>query len=811
MADLRISDAPLLQFYQINDFVKLPTGGEGNYSLQLRDLAWYIIADNALADRLYVNQSVSTVNSALQAHITDKANPHQVTKAQVGLDQVDNTADLDKPVSNAVNSAIITAVDGLATHAYVDSSVAHKADKTYVDSQDDLKANKATTLSGYGITDTYTKTETDTKIANKTVNSLSVDSNDVLSLKLVDNTTKSVDLTSVFDNGVAKGIDDVNVKVQQPFTGALSRTQHDKNLEFISVKDFGAKGDGITNDTAALTAAFNSGSAIDLLDGFTYLYDQITVNSDIVLRGKSTLKYSGVAATQTHNGLESTSLVFTRSVLAEHLSLFTDGTSDQIYNLASFTGDNIHIGHLSATSPTQRNQRGGTSFFGSNIHIHNAEFNNIARPMAFTNEYIGGDLNVWRSNIHIGKVTIKNYLRGIKFRYVDGISLGVAHITGAWNGVSISPGYNGVLIETVTNMNVGDVYISDSIEHGWRFGGDGLDTSNWQISSLYIKNTTGCGLKLAPTPPYKVTHGTIGTLTVYDAGKGSLAGNTEGVRLSSIDNISIGSVDILYRGSKGITLSDVTNLRIGRVYAENMAARILQFDMGQDSTVGNSANIHIGTLIGSTQSTARNAIGLDTVGTRTIDNIRIDNAYVTGYNYAAIGAVGANITNAVVNITISDTDIARVLEGTTTEITGTFTKSDGTYYGAAIRAYTRATIVVDSPTFSQDNNTENSGLFISSQQAIAGQGNYGGWQGFSRLASSRRGAAIAIGQTGDTEAKNGLAFFTQNNTKSANEALQLTMLLKHNGTVNLPQLPKTSVGLVSGDLWNDAGTLKVVL
>ena len=109
MSDLRISDAPLLPQDKINDFVKLPTGGNGNYAIQLSDLAWYVANKENLTDIVYVDTAVGNVNSALQAHVADTANPHQVTKAQVGLDQVNNTADLDKPVSNATRSAIIVA------------------------------------------------------------------------------------------------------------------------------------------------------------------------------------------------------------------------------------------------------------------------------------------------------------------------------------------------------------------------------------------------------------------------------------------------------------------------------------------------------------------------------------------------------------------------------------------------------------------------------------------------------------------------------------------------------------------------------
>ena len=44
--------------------------------------------------------------TALEAHTADTDNPHAVTKAQVGLGNVDNTADTDKPISSAVQAAL---------------------------------------------------------------------------------------------------------------------------------------------------------------------------------------------------------------------------------------------------------------------------------------------------------------------------------------------------------------------------------------------------------------------------------------------------------------------------------------------------------------------------------------------------------------------------------------------------------------------------------------------------------------------------------------------------------------------------------
>lgn len=68
-------------------------------------------------------QADTNVNAKVDSHIANKSNPHGVTKAQVGLGNVNNTSDADKPVSTAQATAIAeakaagtTAQTNLTTH-----------------------------------------------------------------------------------------------------------------------------------------------------------------------------------------------------------------------------------------------------------------------------------------------------------------------------------------------------------------------------------------------------------------------------------------------------------------------------------------------------------------------------------------------------------------------------------------------------------------------------------------------------------------------------------------------------------------------
>ncbi len=57
---------------------------------------------------------ISTNGSNLLAHLTNTSNPHSVTKSQVGLINVDNTSDANKPVSTAQQSALNLKADDSA-------------------------------------------------------------------------------------------------------------------------------------------------------------------------------------------------------------------------------------------------------------------------------------------------------------------------------------------------------------------------------------------------------------------------------------------------------------------------------------------------------------------------------------------------------------------------------------------------------------------------------------------------------------------------------------------------------------------------
>lgn len=100
----------------INDLVDIYEGKPGEIEISrgtntsANNATYYTIA---LSPQFL--SRIADIEQDLGRHKDDRNNPHNVTKAQVGLDQVDNTSDANKPVSVPQQNAIQAASDALNT------------------------------------------------------------------------------------------------------------------------------------------------------------------------------------------------------------------------------------------------------------------------------------------------------------------------------------------------------------------------------------------------------------------------------------------------------------------------------------------------------------------------------------------------------------------------------------------------------------------------------------------------------------------------------------------------------------------------
>lgn len=262
---------------------------------------------NDLKTQEGITSDINAVQSNLTTHITNKQNPHSVTKAQVGLGNVDNTSDADKPVSTAVqaeldkktNSAItdIDFANSTVDNAIMTVDLANgittseknitlpKASSTsagIITSQESIKLNKILT-NGDGTkfladNGTYITVETEVNTeAVKTTNEIPVAGGPLASL------LNSAGITSISSDTNLQDLF-MTLFTKELWPGSLTFTEGTSKAT-ISVPSFTLSSTGlvevgtpITISDTTLSAAVAS-STPRKYSGFTYGYSAANDNS----------------------------------------------------------------------------------------------------------------------------------------------------------------------------------------------------------------------------------------------------------------------------------------------------------------------------------------------------------------------------------------------------------------------------------------------------------------------------------------------------------------------------------------------------
>lgn len=163
---------------------------------------WHVTGEciDELQDKL------SKENTARTTHESNKSNPHGVTKAQVGLGNVDNTSDVNKPISTATQAALNDKAPTSHASSGTTYGIGTQTNFGHVKVVDNLNA---TNINGYALSAAQGKvlndkidaiptvTVEDNLTSTSTTNALSANQGKVLDDKITDLPIKSLEGQSV--------------------------------------------------------------------------------------------------------------------------------------------------------------------------------------------------------------------------------------------------------------------------------------------------------------------------------------------------------------------------------------------------------------------------------------------------------------------------------------------------------------------------------------------------------------------------------------------------------------------------------------
>jgi parallel beta-helix repeat protein len=307
-----------------------------------------------------------------------------------------------------------------------------------------------------------------------------------------------------------------NVIYTPPFTNSVAETVTAKLSEILSVKDFGAKGDGTTDDSLAFTTACSvSNRNIYVPPGTYYLASQLVIStSNIKLYGPGTLLGNNVGISNDAMIKVTGSYVTIKDITINQNNI-TSGRSIYVFGAAYCTIDGVTSYNCQNAFVEMKNacyyttvkncymassgSSGGYGVISSDAGNYVFIKNNV---MVFTGS-VRGD------GIELNHPTVPGYYAEITGNYISG-AVGVSVAAGIGIGVA---GFSNCIItnNTVLNCEGDGIHIED--------GSDNCVISNNVIANVNtVSNINGSGAIVAVASNYANITNNIINSAVYGHG-----------------------------------------------------------------------------------------------------------------------------------------------------------------------------------------------------------------------------------------------------------------------------------------------------
>lgn len=178
----------------------------------------------------------------------------------------------------------------------------------------------------------------------------------------------AIEIVYPTNTSTLNGSDASAITYNQGGTGAQDRTLTSKLQEFVSVKDFGAAGDGVTDDTAAIQAAISAAETIIIPVGTYLVTSTITIPSGKNLVGQG--MYFDVIIESTASGSVFASGAEVRSVKISDLTIRKSANSDtaiELFQSRHCSINRVQVLNFSSVNDCAIRIDGSTTFAASNF------------------------------------------------------------------------------------------------------------------------------------------------------------------------------------------------------------------------------------------------------------------------------------------------------------------------------------------------------------------------------------------------------------------------------------------------------------
>ena len=387
----------------------------------------------------------------------------------------------------------------------------------------------------------------------------------------------------------------------------VPRMLKDRFADAVNVADFGAKGDGVTNDTAALEDAFASGNKAFYLKG-SFLINHLSIPDDVVLFGAPEFVDAGTQQADQYV------LELGARVKAEHISLKM--VNNDSYRWGVSVGENDRIGDIRVYADSYVNSE-AVHLNGNGIYVGNIYVEKVHRGFTIgayqkvdrtTGKLANGDY--FFSNCVVGSYCLRDSIQGIRIGRASKCTIGPGSVYAPPDSFSRTPsnGYNGIYITASNFIEIGDVRLERILEHGVRFGGDdvGVDgdrqiTHDISFGSVISHRQGGSAVKINTTssqPCYNVSIGRIESVDAGQRGRESTR-RINSLRISHCTGFYCGAVisrttdpnTISVNSDSGtwqpetdtVEINNASNVEIGSITADFIGRSLVSFNEENDA------------------------------------------------------------------------------------------------------------------------------------------------------------------------------------------------------------------------------------